>query len=161
MHSSRPFLLTLLIAAPLAAEPDPGSVEAAAIFEAAGFARQAGQWSACGDPGTPSYAPGSIETIRDLNGDGRAEAVVTEGSTFCYGMTGLGYTLVSQQADGRWKRVAGGQGIPRFLETRGSDNWPDIEVGGPGFCFPVLRWNGSEYALDRHEYEGRSCRPGI
>ena len=37
------------------------------------------------------------------------------------------------------------------------DGWPDIQVGGPGFCFPVLRWNGKEYILNRHEYEGKPC----
>ena len=49
--------------------------------------------------------------------------------------------------------------IPEFLETTGKDGWPDISVGGPGFCFPVERWNGSEYVLHRHEYEGKACKP--
>ena len=38
-------------------------------------------------------------------------------------------------------------------------NWPDISVGGPGFCFPVERWNGKEYKLNRFEYEGKRCKP--
>ena len=37
--------------------------------------------------------------------------------------------------------------------------WPDIQMGGPGFCFPVWRWNGSAYALNRFEYEGKRCKP--
>lgn len=39
------------------------------------------------------------------------------------------------------------------------DGWPDISVGGPGFCFPVERWNGKEYKLHRFEYEGKRCKP--
>jgi hypothetical protein len=48
--------------------------------------------------------------------------------------------------------------VPRFLATRGKDGWPDLEVGGPGFCFPVQRWNGRAYAQHRMEYEGKPCR---
>ena len=32
-------------------------------------------------------------------------------------------------------------------------------VGGPGFCFPVQRWNGREYKLQRWEYDGKACKP--
>jgi len=141
------------------AAPQLSTAEQAAIFKAAGFTQSGKQWSACGDPGTDSYTPGAIETVKDLNGDGRPDAIVTEGSVFCFGDTGTGYSLVSKQADGSWKLIAGGQGIPDFLATKGVNGWPDIEVGGPGFCFPIIRWNGKEYVLNRHEYEGKPCRP--
>jgi len=129
-----------------------------AAFRAAGFKLQAGKWQACGDPGTAAYLPGVIETVKDLNGDGRPEAVITEGSTFCFGNTGTGYALVSKQADGSWKLLTSGPGIPNFLSTKGVAGWPDIEVGGPGFCFGVHRWDGRAYKLNRHQYEGKACR---
>jgi hypothetical protein len=141
------------------APPPLSAAEQAAVFKAAGFARNGEQWSACGDPGTASYTPGAIETVKDLNGDGRPEALVTEGSSFCFGNTGTGYSLVSKQADGSWKLITGGTGIATFLATKRVDGWPDIEVGGPGFCFPVERWNGKVYAPHRHEYEGTPCQP--
>ena len=130
-----------------------------AVFKAAGFVKKGKQWRGdCEDPGTAAYMPPVVETVRDLNGDGRPEAVIVEGSTFCYGMTGQGFVLVSQQADGSWTRLARETGVPRFLATRGKDGWPDLEVGGPGFCFPVQRWNGRAYAQHRMEYEGKACR---
>lgn len=135
------------------------SGDRAAAFRAGGFALQGGQWRACGDPGTASYSPGAIEKVRDLNGDGRPEAVITEGSTYCFGNTGGGFTVVSKQANGTWRRITGNQGTPTFLATRGVGGWPDIEVGGPGFCFPIERWNGTEYTINRHQYQGRPCRP--
>ena len=49
--------------------------------------------------------------------------------------------------------------MPDFLATKGVGGWPDIEMGGPGFCFPVWRWNGKAYALNRFEYEGKRCKP--
>jgi hypothetical protein len=151
------FVLAPLVAAP-ASELSASDQEAA--FKAAGFTKRGQQWrSACEDPGTASYQPGNIETVRDLNGDGRPEAVITEGGTYCYGHTGTGFVLVSKQADGSWKSVYSATGMASVLATRGKDGWPDIEVGGPGFCFPVVRWDGREYKLNRHEYEGKSCNP--
>lgn len=137
----------------------PSAAEQAAIFKAAGFARTGGRWeSGCGDPGTASYTPGSIEMKGDLNGDGRPEAIVTEGGSYCYGNTGTAFWLVSKQASGAWKLIYSETGIAEFLKTKGTGGWPDISVGGPGFCFPVMRWNGMRYQLHRREYEGRPCR---
>jgi hypothetical protein len=131
----------------------------AAIYRAAGFTKRGNQWrSDCDDPDTLSYSPGTIESRSDLNGDGRPEAVVTEGGTYCYGNTGTGFWLVSQQADGSWKLMTSSHGIPQFLKTKGVDGWPDIQIGGPGFCFPVSRWNGKAYVSHRREYEGKPCK---
>lgn len=158
--------LLVFIAAPASANSPPLPVQArlpaaeqAAIFRAAGFVQRRGQWRGCDDPGTVGYTPGAIEQYRDVNGDGLPEAVVTEGSTACYGIAETGYVVVSKQRGGAWRRINGGQGIATFLPGRTPSGWPDIEVGGPGFCFPVERWNGREYALHRYQYEGRRCSP--
>jgi hypothetical protein len=154
-------LLALVVLAPfaIASAVQLSAADRDAAFEAAGFERRGEQWrSSCEDPGTPSYTPGAIETVRDLNGDGRPEAVVTEGGTYCYGNTGTGFTVVSKQADGSWKSMHSATGMASFLTTKGADGWPDIEIGGPGFCFPVVRWDGSAYRVQRHEYEGKPCQ---
>jgi hypothetical protein len=104
-----------------------------------------------------SYAPGAIEQVKDLNGDGRPDAVVTESGGICYGNTGTAFWIVSQQANGSWKSMFNNVGIAEFLSTRGVGGWPDISIGGPGFCFPVMRWNGSAYVLNRRAYEGKPC----
>jgi hypothetical protein len=160
-----PFTVALLLSATAAPAAPPGgpvqlsAADRTAAFTAAGFKRERGQWRACGDPGSASYTPGTIETVRDIDGDGRPDAVITEGSTACFGMTGTSYALVSKQANGRWILIADGPGIPTFQPRRAARGWPDIEIGGPGFCFPVERWNGRAYALHRHQYEGKPCRP--
>ncbi|PKO69739.1 MAG: hypothetical protein CVU23_06615 [Betaproteobacteria bacterium HGW-Betaproteobacteria-17] len=129
----------------------------AAVFKAAGAVRKQDMWVMCADDPRPGGA--TIETVRDLNGDGRPEAVVSEVGMYCYGHAGMGFKLLSKQADGGWRPMAGGSGMPEFLKTRGAGNWPDISVGGPGFCFPVERWNGKAYALHRFEYQGKRCKP--
>lgn len=133
--------------------------ERGAIFRAAGFRQIAGHWeSGCGDPGTASYQPGEIEQVRDVNGDGRPEAVVTEGSAYCYGNTGTAFWLLSRQPDGRWTKLFDETGVANFLPTKGTGGWSDIEIGGPGFCFSVMRWNGQAYARHRLAYQGKPCR---
>ncbi|MBQ5941784.1 hypothetical protein [Massilia sp. AB1] len=131
----------------------------AAAFKAAGFTLKGKQWRKCEDP-SPAYSPGELSEVRDLNGDGVPEALITESSSFCFGHSGAAYTLVSKQATGSWKKITGGTGMVAVLPAKGKDGWPDLEVGGPGFCFPVERWNGKAYVLNRHQYEGRACRPG-
>lgn len=154
-------ILCLLWGAPsLAAPPLKLShADEAAAFKAAGFKLVGGQWQACGDPGTDSYHAGAIDTVQDANGDGRAEVVITEGSTFCYGAVETGFVLLSKRTGGDWKNIMSSPGVLTFLPTKGVGNWRDIEIGGPGFCFPVYRWNGREYALLRHQYDGKPCRP--
>jgi hypothetical protein len=135
------------------------AVETSAAFLAAGFKQHGSEWRACDDPGTPGYSPGSIDKVTDLNGDGRPEVVITEGSAYCYGNTGYSYSLLSQQADASWKQIDSGTGMLEVLGTKGRDGWPDLSIGGPGFCFPVLRWNGQKYQQQRWEYDGKPCKP--
>jgi hypothetical protein len=148
-----------LVAVPAMAQDVLSRADQTAAFTAAGFKSVGGQWRACGDPGTASYMPGQIDAVRDLDGDGRPEALISEGSTYCYGSTETGYAIVSKQADGRWKLITAGPGIATPLATKGAGGWPDLEIGGPGFCFAVERWNGREYAFNRFEYDGKACKP--
>lgn len=141
------------------AAPKVGAAETAAIFKAAGAVQRGGKWLLCAEQ--PDSTGASIDAYRDLNGDGRPEALLGEDGTFCYGFAGHGYQLLSKQANGSWKVMDSNSGFANFLKTKSKDGWPDIEVGGPGFCFPVLRWNGKAYALNRHEYEGKACKPGM
>ena len=129
----------------------------AAALTAAGAAQTKGMWTMCADD--PDTTGARIESARDLNGDGMPDAVVVEDSTFCYGHAGSGFAVVSKQKSGQWRLMSQGAGMPEFLATRGAQGWPDLQVGGPGFCFAVERWDGKEYTLNRHEYEGKPCSP--
>ena len=156
-----PAVPALALESPTPALGPPGAsfeIDDAAAFKAAGFRLQDDGWHACDDPGTAAYLPGQIEQVADLNGDGAPEAVITESSSYCFGAAGVGYYLVSSNAAGAWKLIDQGEGFATFLSTRGAGNWPDLEVGGPGFCFPVLRWDGVAYQPNRREYQGKPCQ---
>lgn len=127
------------------------------IYTAAGATKRGKGWTLCGEDSQSQGA--SIELYRDLNGDSRSEAVVIDDSTFCYGKTGAGYALVTRDAAGKWSRIDNGTGMLDFLATTGVGGWPDMRIDGPGFCFPVMRWDGKIYKLHRHEYEGKRCKP--
>jgi hypothetical protein len=111
----------------------------------------------CDQPGAGA-TPARLDAIGDVDGDGQPEAMLSEDNGGCYGATGSGFALVSRAANGSWRLMAKGPGIPTMLPTRGAAGWPDLEIGGPGFCFPVLRWNGRAYAQQRMAYDGRPCR---
>ncbi|MDC4482122.1 hypothetical protein NQ758_05175 [Acinetobacter baumannii] len=145
-------LTTLLLSTATLAEnkPNVSTHETRQIFKAANFKKTKHGWKGNCDTG-------EIIIYKDLNGDGHKDAVIQDSSTMCYGNTGVGYYIVSQQKDDQWKKLFSDSGIPTFLKTKGKDGWPDIENGGTGFCFPIYRWNGKEYILNRREYEGKAC----
>jgi|GEM_PF-641093 len=136
------------------------AAEQAGLFQLAGFKRKGKRWvqGDCDDPSSSSYQPGALSELRDLNGDGQPEAVLTEGGSFCHGNTGQGFWLLSRTASGAWTLMTSQQGFADFLATKGRDGYPDIQLGGPGFCFPVLRWDGREYRTQRWQYDGKPCK---
>jgi len=152
-------MLIAMLALTLAA-PALSAADEATAFKAAGFTRKGATWRTdCdADPSTAGYESGKVDQLADLNGDGLLEALITEASLYCYGNTGRGFTLVSKQPSGRWVRLYKSQGIPRILANR-ANGWAEIEVGGPGLCYAVLSWKGGAYAIHRHEYEDKPCRP--
>ena len=138
-----------------AAMPTPA--ELTAVHKAAGATRHAAKWVLCAEQPQPEGL--RVDLFRDLNGDGRPEALLTEGGTFCYGSAEAGFALLTKDARGAWRLMTGGSGVPEPLKTKGAGGYPDLSIGGPGFCFPVQRWNGRAYAHQRFEYEGKPCRP--
>jgi len=139
-------------------EAQLSAAETSAAFQAAGFKNSGGQWRSddCHDDTRPGPR---IEQVADLNGDGRPEGVVVHESSERYGRTGRANWLVSQRGEGRWRLMQSGTGGFNVLATKGSDGWPDLTIVGPGLCFPVLRWNGREYQMQRWEYDGKPCKP--
>lgn len=151
-------------ASPSPTQAAPTAAEAAAIMRAAGYVQRGGKWmGSCADPGDRAAEPDAwydveIDSYGDLNEDGQPEALIAEGgSSYCFGMTGYGFTLLSQTASGWSPLLQGEQGMPSLYDRPGQA-WPDIEIGGPGSdCFSFLRWNGVEYAYAGRSLEGRIC----
>jgi len=131
-------------AASAAAKPDPAAAAKTVAEATAGrLTALAGKVfdEACGSE--VDYQADAI----DLNGDGQPE-VFTQLQSGCYGMAGVQLDLLIKGKDGKWKSQFGFPGMYTVLETRHL-GWPDIEIGGPGDCFPIWRWSGAQYDLHK------------
>lgn len=88
--------------------------------------------------------------VRDLNGDGIDEVVAFSGSSgksVCFGQSGRDVHLLIRDDAGRWQSSFGFDAHSlRYIDRTGSD-WPDIEIGGPGFCFPIWRYQDGAYGI--------------
>jgi uncharacterized low-complexity protein len=86
--------------------------------------------------------------VVDLNGDGQPEVFTNIYGTCMGGMAGVDMNLYIKNKKGQWIAQFGFPGTYKVLKTK-SKGYPDIEIGGPGFCFPVWRWNGHHYKIHK------------
>jgi hypothetical protein len=85
-----------------------------------------------------------IVDVTDLNRDGNDEVFVQWGNLCTSGMTGSSLSLYLKGPSGAWQQELGFPASGYRVLTRG-DDYPDLEIGGPGFCFPVWSWTGAAY----------------
>jgi hypothetical protein len=103
----------------------------------------------------PSLLAGSGDiqvATEDLNGDQRPEVFVSLGSSCLFGSAGTGVSLFIKDASGQWQHHDLGAGMYSVEKTR-HQGYADVMIGGPGFCQPVLRWDGSTYVFDHQVAE--------
>lgn len=85
----------------------------------------------------------------DMNKDGKEEIFVHFGNSYTSGNTGTSIALFIKNSSGVYQNHLGFPGmIPDALATVNL-GFPDLLIGGPGFEYPVLRWNGKTYANHR------------
>ena len=84
--------------------------------------------------------------VVDLNGDGQPEVITNQQSICLAGMAGNLVDLYIKDKHGQWQSQFGFGGAAELLKTRHL-GYPDIEISGPGMCFPVWRWNGTKYRI--------------
>jgi len=81
----------------------------------------------------------------DLNKDGKEEIFVSFGNSYTSGNTGISITLFIKNPAGVYEMNLGFPGMVPDVMTTVNKGYPDLVVGGPGFEFPVFRWNGKIY----------------
>ena len=84
-------------------------------------------------------------TAKDLNGDGQAEVILLGGNTCTSGGNGSSLWLLTKSADGAWQTHLGFTAGAYTLLAEKSQGFPDIRVGGMGWCEGVWRWDGKTY----------------
>lgn len=83
----------------------------------------------------------------DLNKDGVEEIFIVYGNSYTSGNTGSSVALYIKNTAGAYEMNLGFPGMLPEALTTVNKGYPDLVIGGPGFEFPVWRWNGKEYAL--------------
>ena len=159
----RPLPLTLVIAlVPLALttacsaqKPSPGAAILFAkdngglsvadqnlIFESLGMAVDS-----TGKGFTMCDQPAGYEvSFSDWNKDGIKEVLVIFGNSCTSGMAGSSVALfIKHSASAGYSTNLGFPGASADSQSTSNLGYPDLLVGGPGFCFPVWRWDGKEY----------------
>jgi hypothetical protein len=94
----------------------------------------------CGQPATAEVQ------IRDLNGDKVDEVLITYGNSCLSGMAGSSVAVFIRDKADRYQSQLGFPGVLAEVRPAKGGGYPDLLIGGPGFCFPVWRWNGAAYA---------------
>lgn len=113
------------------------------IYKAAGLTERGGKFlDVCDQPVQPD-----TDAV-DLNGDGQPEIFVQVGGS-CYGAAGAQLTLLIKNNLGYWQSNFGFPAGGYKLLGAKNKGYPDIEIGGSGFCFPVWRWDGNHYAIHK------------
>jgi hypothetical protein len=82
----------------------------------------------------------------DLNKDGREEVFVVFGNSYTSGQAGSSVVLYIRKPTGSYATNLGFPGTAPDLMPTSYKGYPDLFIGGPGFEFPIWRWNGKEYA---------------
>lgn len=127
------------LAAPLSSV---SAADARAIHKAVGLIEREGKlFNTCGEIVEPE-----LEAV-DLNFDGRVEVFVTILGACRGGAAGAELSLLIKSQNGRWNVNLGFPAGGYKLLTTKHMGFPDIEIGGPGICFPVWRWNGKQYSI--------------
>jgi hypothetical protein len=97
------------------------------------------------DKDSKDYPFGATVMPTDMNKDGNEEIFVLFGNGFTSGNTGSSITVYIKNATGVYGPQLGFPGVAPDVLTTSNLGYPDLLVGGPGFDFPVFRWNGKAY----------------
>jgi hypothetical protein len=92
----------------------------------------------CGD------IPARAEVV-DLNGDGSYEVFIYWGNACTSGGTGSSLSLFTKDSSGGYRDQLGFPAAGYTTLPARNDGYPDLQFGGPGFCFAVWSWNGNNY----------------
>lgn len=85
----------------------------------------------------------------DLNKDGKEEIFIVFGNTYTSGMTGSSVIAYFPGKKGGFDAQLGFPGTTPDVLSTSNLSYPDLLIGGPGFVFPVQRWNGQSYEFYR------------
>jgi hypothetical protein len=86
----------------------------------------------------------------DMNKDGKEEIFVVFGNSFTSGHTGSSVALFIKNTAGEYRDHLGFPGMAPDVLATARPGYPDLLIGGPGFEYPVWKWDGKAYKYSRN-----------
>ncbi len=115
------------------------------IFDSLGFVLSKDGKQFILDNESADYPYDAFVYPTDMNKDGKEEIFILFGNSYTSGMTGSNIIVFIADKNDSYRMNLGFPGaLPDALAT-GNSGYADLLIGGPGFEFPVWRWNGKEY----------------
>ncbi len=119
------------------------------IFNQTGFLLSANKQQFIQDKEGADFPFDALVLPTDLNKDGKEEIFIVFGNLYTSGNTGSSVLLFIQNSNGQYQPNLGFPGtMPDVLATS-HNGYPDLLIGGPGFEYPIWRWNGKAYQLHK------------
>ncbi len=127
------------------------AAEKSQVFNKTGFiiTKDNKQFAFADDPGSLEFPFDVIVLPADLNNDGKEELFLIFGNSYTSGNTGSNVLLFIKDKLGNYQSNFGFSGTTPYIMPTKNLGFPDLLIGGPGFEFPVWRWNGREYVFNR------------
>lgn len=97
------------------------------------------------DKDSKDYPFAALVLPTDMNKDGKEEIFISFGNSYTSGNAGSSIIIYIKNAVGVYAPQLGFPGMSPDVLTTSNLGYPDLLVGGPGFEFPVFRWNGKTY----------------
>ena len=85
----------------------------------------------------------------DVNKDGQEEIFITFGNSYTSGGTGSSVLVFIKNTAGKYIQHLGFPGTTPDALAVSNKGYPDLLIGGPGFEFPIWKWNGTSYVFSR------------
>lgn len=95
--------------------------------------------------------------VKDLNNDGKQEALMLIGNECTSGKIGATLYLFTQETDKGVQRHFGFSASGYALLTAKNDSWPAVMVKGTGGCLPVWRYKNGRYAFNNLYEESKGA----
>lgn len=121
------------------------------MYEATGFSlsKDKKQFAIADDAASLEYPFDVTVYPTDLNKDGKEEIFLVFGNSYTSGTTGSNVLLFIKDKSGKYQSNFGFSGTLPDIIPGPNTGYPDLLIGGPGFEFPIWKWNGKEYKFSR------------
>lgn len=123
------------------------NVEKESIFKQSGFLLSKDKKQFIADKDGADFPFEAFVYPTDLNKDGKEEIFILFGNTYTSGSTGSSIVAFIKNPSNQYSMQLGFPGTLPDAIISPTNAYPDLIIGGPGFEFPVWKWETGQYVF--------------